>query len=362
MWIWYVSQSSGGDLAAIIATAQQYGLQTLIVKSGDGSQAWSQFNPQLVSALHLAGVRVCAWQYVYGIHPIYEAEVGAAAVNAGADCLLIDAESEYEGRYVQAQEYMKKLRQLIGARFPVGLAGFPYVDYHPAFPYSVFLGPGGAQYDVPQMYWPDIGTTVDDVFAHTYEFNAPYGRPMVPLGEVAGNPPPGQVYRFRQISRAYGAIGVSWWDWQEASARDWLAVGRPVGNLTGFAADPAMPTLTIRPQGGVWGGDLVVWAQEHLYRAGIAIMVDGQFGAQTQAAVASFQTAHGLPVTGAVDLPTWAALLRYPPARVTWVRHSGKTMAVAARATLTLATPASAHLRAVRYEIPRDLGAGRLRP
>jgi Putative peptidoglycan binding domain len=361
MWIWYVSQSNGGNLASIVATARTYGISTLMIKSGDGTGAWSQFNSQLVAYLHANGLKACAWQYVYGNQPIYEAEVGAAAVDAGADCLLIDAESEYEGKYVQAQEYVKKLRQLIGAGFPVGLAGFPYVDYHPAFPYSVFLGPGGAQYNVPQMYWPDIGTTVDYVYSHTYEFNALYGRPIEPLGEVAGNPPPHQIVRFRQMSRSYGAPGLSWWDWQESSQRDWSAVGRSVGNLRGFAADPTMPTLSVRSAGGIWGGDLVVWAQEHLYKALGPITVDGSFGGQTQAAVEQFQTAHGLPPTGIVDPSTWGALLRYPPVAVTWITKRHKAVAVAGRAghgPLTLTVPASAHLPAIRYEIPRDLGAG----
>ena len=359
MWIWYVSQSSRGNLSSIVGTARTYGLSTLMIKSGDGSTAWSQFNSKLVASLHADRLQVCAWQYVYGSHPIYEAQVGAAAVRAGADCLLIDAESEYEGRYVQAQEYVKKLRQLIGSRFPVGLAGFPYVDYHPGFPYSVFLGPGAAQYNVPQMYWPDIGTSVDDIYAHTYEFNTPYGRTIEPLGEVAGNPPPGQVVRFRQMSRAYAASGVSWWDWQESSARDWRALGQPVGNLAGFTAAPATPVLSLPSDGGVWRGDLVVWAQEHLVKAGQPVQIDGSFGAETQAAVLQFQTAHGLPVTGIVDEATWQALLRYPPANVTWSTGARKTVATASRTSLTLPVPRSARLPARRYEIPRDLGAGR---
>ena len=41
-----------------------------------------------------------------------------------ADCLLIDAESEYEGKYIAAQTYIQRLRKLIGANFPVALAGF----------------------------------------------------------------------------------------------------------------------------------------------------------------------------------------------------------------------------------------------
>lgn len=358
MWIWELSRSSGGDATQLIAIARQYGLSALVIKAGDGSSAWSQFNSTLVSELHAAHLRVCAWQYVYGSHPIFEAEVGATAVREGADCLVIDAESEYQGRYVQAQEYVKKLRQLIGSRFPVALAGFPYVDYHPSFPYSVFLGPGGAQYNAPQMYWSDIGTTVDGIYAHTYSYNLPYGRPIEPLGEVAGNPPPRQVLRFRQLSRSYGAGGVSWWDWQESSPRDWRALGQAVGNLSGYTLQDAPPSLTPRGQGGIWAGDLVVWAQEHLVRAGLAVKIDGDYGAHTQAAVEQFQAAHGVPVTGLVDPTTWPVLLRYPPAAVTWSRHKGKTSASAARAGLILPPPRSARLRARGYEIPPHLGAG----
>jgi hypothetical protein len=327
-------------------------------QAGDGSTAWSQFNSTLVSQLHSGGLRVCAWQYVYGEHPIFEAEVGAAAVKDGADCLVIDAESEYQGRYVQAQEYLKKLRQLIGSRFPVGLAGFPYVDYHPSFPYSVFLGPGGAQYNVPQMYWVDIGTSVDEVYAHTYSYNLPYQRPIEPLGEVAGNPPPSQVVRFRALSRTYGAAGVSWWDWQEATTREWKAVARPAGSLAGYARRDSPPTLSVRGAGGMWAGDLVVWAQEHLYRAGERLQIDGDFGPRSQTAVRQFQSSHRLPVSGMVDGPTWAALLRYPAPAVTWTTSHGKTTASAARGALLVRVPQSAHMRARAYEIPPHLGAG----
>jgi len=359
MWMWYVSQSSGGSVSSIISTARSYGLSTLLIKSGDGPTYWSQFNSTLVDELHAAGLKVCAWQYLYGDHPIFEAEVGATAVQAGADCLLIDAESEYQGKYVQAQEYVKKLRQLIGANFPLALAGFPYVDYHPSFPYSVFLGPGGAQFDAPQMYWHDIGVSVDEVYNHTYSYNLPYGRPIEPLGEVAGNPAPGQVIRFRQLSRAYFAGGVSWWDWQESSARDWKALDQPAGSLTGFTPQATFPTLSLRGAGGIWAGDLVVWAQEHLLRAGYTATIDGDFATQTQVAVESFQTAHGLPVTGIVDPATWQALLRYPAPPVTWSKHKGKSTASAARAALILAPPWSSHLKARGYEIPPHLGAGR---
>ena len=53
-------------------------------------------------------------------------------------------------------------------------------------PYSVFLGPGGAQFDVPQIYWHAIGTTPDAAYAHTFIQNRIYGRVIAPLGQIYG--------------------------------------------------------------------------------------------------------------------------------------------------------------------------------
>jgi len=330
MWIWYVSMSDGGNLSSIIADAHKYGISTLFIKSGDGAGAWSQFNSQLVSTLHAAGLKVCAWQYVYGDYPTTEAQVGAAAVADGADCLAIDAESEYQGKYVSAQVYIQTLRQLIGASFPVALASFPYIDYHESFPYSVFLGPGGAQYNIPQMYWVDIGTSVDAVYAHTYEYNSLYGRAIAPLGQLDGSPSSSDLLRFRQLARAYGAPGVSWWDWQDATAAGWNAISEPVGDLSGFTPSSSVPTVGLGAQ-----GDLVIWAQEHLYSAGQPIAVDGDFGPQTKAAVQSFQAAHGIATSAIIDAPTWQALLRYQPVAVTWTTNGAVVAAAAPSAAVS---------------------------
>lgn len=355
MWIWYVSSSNGGSLSSIISSAHRHGVTTLMIKSGDGSGAWSQFNSQFVSALHAHGLRACAWQYVYGDDPVGEAQVGAAAVRAGADCLLIDAEGQYEGKYVHAQSYIKELRKLIGGRFPVGLAGLPYVDYHPSFPYSVFLGPGGAQYNVPQMYWTAIQTTVDDVFQHTYTYNRPYGRTIAPLGDISSSATPtNEILRFRQLSRSYGAPGVSWWDWQDASAQSWRAISRPVGSLQNFNASSSIARLGLGAQ-----GDLVVWAQEHLYSAGQHIRIDGSFGPNTRRAVNRFQSAHGLPSIGSIGPLTWQALLQYPAVRVRWTASGARIASMSGGDQLTMPVPKSARLRDKRLEIPPRLsGAG----
>ena len=153
---------------------------------------------------------------------------------------MIDAESDYKGRYREAELYMRELRRLVGPDYPIGFTSFPYVHYHSTLPYSVFLGPGGADFNVPQMYWRAIGTSVDrdlpdhlhaqpdlqaaDLPART-DLDAAVARP--------GGP------RFRSLAAAYGATGVSWWSWQETTARDFTTSARRYRRLLAHRATPA---------------------------------------------------------------------------------------------------------------------------
>jgi hypothetical protein len=343
MWIWYVSRSTGGDPAAIGAQAREHGIQTVFVKSSDGTTWWSQFSPALVAALKAEGLRVCAWQFVYGTHPAGEAAVGVRAAQTGADCLVIDAESAYEGRYAQAQSYLTALRAGVGDGYPLGLSGFPYVDYHGAFPYSVFLGPGGVQANLPQIYWKAIGTSVDQAVAHTYTWNEVYKQPIFPLGQLYSDPSPGDVSRFRQLADLHGATGVSWWSWQSASARGWAALASALIPLAGPPPLPSYPALARGAK-----GDVVLWAQEHLIAAGESVATDGVYSAAMAQAVTDFQTSRALPVTGKLDAATWPALLRYAPQTPPWAKG-----AKAARIAVAGGRngPRSARMRARRDEL-----------
>ena len=344
MWIWYLSHSSHGRLGAIAKKARGHGLNTVFIKSGDGTTYWSQFSPSVVSGLHARGLNVCAWQFIYGRKPGKEAAVGAAAVANGADCLVLDVEGQYEGKYPQASYYMSSLRSRIGADYPVGLASFPYVDYHPALPYSVFLGPGGAQYNVPQLYWKDIGTTVDQGYIHTWVWNRIYGRPIAPLGQVYNKPKAGQIRRFRALALSHGFDGVSWWSWQSAGKRQWKAVASPVSPAAA-GPYPSYPFLHVGSK-----GDFVAWAQQLLAGGGYSVPINGYFQGPTQAAVYSFQANHGLPQTGNLDVPTWSLLVQNKPLAVTWT--SGGAVAAGSRHGVILHSPKSAKLPPVRDEIP----------
>ena len=338
MWIWYVDQSDGGNLANIVAQAKAASVTTLYIKSSDGaSNFWSQFTPALVQTLHANGLKVCAWQYVYGTNPTGEADLGAEAVADGADCLVIDAETEYQGHYAAAQTYIDTLRAKIGSTYPLGLASFPYVYYHESLPYSVFLGPGGAQYNLPQMYWKDIGTSVDTVYANTWISNRVYGRPILPLGQTYSNPSTSDLERFRAEALDYGAAGLSFWDWQSTTATGWAALAAPLAPLTSVTPNPTWSSLA---QGST--GDQVLWMQEHLAAAIPSQTTTGIFDATTAANLETFQTSHGLPVTGTTTAATWQALLALTPIAVNWTGKSpssgGSTTTTTSSTTSTNAT------------------------
>lgn len=308
MWIWELRRADGGDVAAIAARARAAGITTIFVKSSDGPRSrWAQFNPELVVALHAQGIRVCAWQFVYGNDPLGEASLGVDAIADGADCLVIDAESAYKGKYAAAQQYMAALRATVGPAYPIGLTSFPYVDYHPTLPYSVFLGPGGAQVNLPQVYWKDIGGTVDAVSARTLAQNRVYNVPLAPIGQTYGGAPPADIARFRSLWTAYGAAGYSWWSWQHTTETGWAALMQPVLGPALPPPDPGWPLLARGKS-----GDQVRRLQQHLASHDAAVAVTGRFDATTEQALRGFQAARGLPATGTTDALSWQALLTLP--------------------------------------------------
>jgi Putative peptidoglycan binding domain len=337
MWIWQLEKTEGGDVDAIAARAAAAGVTTVFVKAGDGTTPWAQFSPLLVGALHQHGLKACAWQFVYGSSPSGEAKVAAGAVQAGADCFVIDAETSYEGRYASAQTYMSALRAAAGPSYPIGLTSFPYVDYHPNLPFSVFLGPGGAQANLPQAYWKDIGGTVDAISAHTLAHNRIYQVPLAPLGQTYDNPPAADLRRFRQLWAAYGAQGLSWWSWQATDNAHWKVLDEAAPGPS-VEPDPGYPAL-----GKGAKGDEVIWLQEHLTTTYPDVSVTGKYDTATIAAVKALQTANGIGVTGTTDASTWQAALKLPFTAVDWTAKSAK----AAVATASAARSRKSELRRV---------------
>jgi hypothetical protein len=360
MWIWQLDKA--GSWAQVARKAKANNVSALYIKSANGSSEWTQFTPAMVDYFQSKGFKVCGWAYLYGGTakwgtPAQEAVASANAYRKdGADCFIMDPESEYEGRdrYVAADKYMTKLRQLVGPDFPVALATFPYVQLHGSMPYSVFMRPdGGAQGNAPQMYWDTIRVTPDRIFDRTYGWNQLYGRPIYPIGQTymgegrSTFPKTNDIKRFRVLSEAYGSPGVSWWEWSQSSAAGFSAATKPLTS----AAEPKQAVVPTVGRGSKEYpvGDWVVWAQEHLNGAGVTVPVTGNFGAQTQKAVRAYQAANGLPVTGKLDPATWQTLLRETPVSTRWgTARRGPASAAAVRGG---SAPESAGIPAKRNEL-----------
>ena len=168
--------------------------------------------PSSSPALHANGLRACAWQFVYGNDPAGEAALGVDAIAAGADCLVIDAESRVRGQVRQPRSSTwRALRAAVGPAYPIGLHHLPLRRLPLArCPTRVFLGPGGAQANLPQVYWKDIGGTVDAVSAHTLAHNRIYGiadRPARP--DLPATRRPRTSPASARLWAAYGSAGLS---------------------------------------------------------------------------------------------------------------------------------------------------------
>ena len=309
--LWIDEVPLGASPQSLAVAAQQAGARTLYVKAADGVTEEPQFSPSLIAGLRAFGVSVCAWVFAYGGEPAPEAQAAIAAVHSGAACLVVDAESAYEQRYGQAQVYVRALRGSLGARFPVALAGQPEVLQHPKFPYSVFLGPGGFGFDMPLMYWRDLGLSVRGAYAKVLPVNAIYGRPIVPVGQLYGEPGAGELEQFRTLAASYGLAGTSFFDLDSAAAAGLSALAMAPLHAPRRTVAPA----TIRPGAD---GDEVDWAQELLNAGGARLPVGGFYGAETDRAVARFQRRHRLPATGILGPATWRALLRLRAREPSW--------------------------------------------
>jgi putative peptidoglycan binding protein len=312
----WIAQVPVQETPAVLAgQAEAAGVHTLFVKAADGSSAEPQFSASLVGGLHASGASVCAWTFAYGLNPATEAAVAVAAVHDGAQCLVVDAEGQYDGRYGAAQAFVKALRAQLGARFPIGLAGQAEVLQHPTFPYSVFLGPGAFNFDLPQMYWLELGASVDRAYAATIGVNSIYARPILPVGQIFGAATAAEVARFRALGGAYGLRGLSFFDLDSAQPSLLASLAAPAPRL------PRRATLAPTVRAGA-DGDEIVWAQELLNAGGARLPVGGFYGAQTSRAVARFQTQHHLPSNGVLGPATWRALSRLRPLEPSWATRA----------------------------------------
>ncbi len=211
--------------------------------------------------------------------------MGARAVDAGADCLIIDAESDYEGKYASADAYIRKAAQADRSRLPARPRELPLRRLPPRLPLlGLLLALEAPSTTRPSSTGSTSGTSkVATAFAHTYTFNRPYDRPLYPVGQTYDNPPRRQLKDFRQApapTTRTGELVVVAGDLRRGVARDHQACRR---------------ARLRRPTTSTWSSPAVIAATWSSGRSscwphgGYDVPISGRFNGRTERAVVALQ-------------------------------------------------------------------------
>jgi hypothetical protein len=193
-----------------------------------------------------------------------------------------------------------KLRALVGPDYPL-IATVPRPSPKRWFPFAEAT----AAFDAiaPMVYWQNRDPATD--VAGAIAALAPFGKPVLPVGQAydggpeggpAGPPPKDALVRFMNTATAKGALGVSFWVWQTATAEHWAAIAEAV--------------QWHLPAGDPKNRSQVAYLQRVLTLLGRPTAADGILGPDTRAGLSFVQQRLGLPGTGVLDAPTVHSILR----------------------------------------------------
>jgi hypothetical protein len=231
-FIWKIRDCEAGNPENIAAIAKQAGLQHVLIKIADGVFAYNKDRnndrdlvPPVVEALRAQGISVWGWHYIYGNHPISEANIAAERVKElGLDGYVIDAEIEFEqpGKANAAQRYIDRLRTEL-PNLPLALSSFRFPSFHPRFPWSVFLEK--IDINMPQVYWEQAHNPAVQLRRVVKEFkNLNPVRPVIPTGPAykAGgwSPTVSDTNEFLNTCKTLKFTGANFFSWDEC--RDYL--------------------------------------------------------------------------------------------------------------------------------------------
>jgi len=221
VWIWQLEQC--GSVPDVIARAREMGLAGLLVKGWDGGRYWPQIE-SIVGPAHRAGLLVAAWGYSYGTDPAGEAAAAKRALAAGADWLVVDAEAEYENADGKsaAVRLGKAFRNAVGG-VPVGLTSFGLPDLHAGFPWQEFCA--WCAVVLPQVYWGLFGMSVQAALARSLNGLNRFQKPVMPAGQCYDRVTADEIILFGRLAENAALPGISYYDWQHASAEQLQAVG-----------------------------------------------------------------------------------------------------------------------------------------
>jgi len=262
MWIWQWDSTDGGNAAKIVDQAAAERLHQLWIRVGDSMNGFygAKELDALLPVAHAHGIAVMAWGFPYLWDPVGDAQWTAqilawrAPDGQRVDGYSADIEESTEGVMLSAERaaaYLELVRQAAGNRLVVATV-YPPTDsnWDGGYPYRA-MAPYIDAF-APMVYWectdPASDATSDvarlstlrpvHVIGQAFNFAGTGGRTISPSGA--------EIAEFLGASKRAGAMGASFWVWQEATPEEWAAVDgfpwRPSGPRTAPAR--AIPSRT----------------------------------------------------------------------------------------------------------------------
>lgn len=255
MWIWEWDSTDGGNADEIVHQAMAAGLRQLWVRVGDSQNGFygAQELGALVPVAHAHGIAVIAWGFPYLWDPVGDAQWTAQILDwrspdgQRVDGYSADIEEATEGVMLSAQRaavYLELVRQAAGSRLVVATV-YPPSDsnWGGAYPYKA-MAPYVDAF-APMIYWectdPGSDASVDiarlaalrpvHVIGQAFNFAGTGGR--------TNSPSAAELDEFMRASKRAGAVGASFWVWQEATAEEWTAVSGFAWKASGLPPKPA---------------------------------------------------------------------------------------------------------------------------
>lgn len=240
MWIWEWSSTDGGNAVEVVQQAMAAGLHQVWVRVGDSMNGFygAQELNALVPVAHAHGIAVIAWGFPYLWDPVGDAQWTAqildwrAADGEQVDGYSADLEESTEGVMMSAQRaavYLEVVRQSAGSRLVVATVYPPSdANWSGGYPYQA-MAPYVDAF-APMVYWecadPGTDATADvdrlltlrpvHVIGEAFNFAGSGGRTDSPSGA--------EISEFMGASQRAGALGASFWVWQEATPDEWTAL------------------------------------------------------------------------------------------------------------------------------------------
>jgi len=243
VWIWNWRRCEGGDAQRVAERLKAAGCRGALVKAFDGGR-WFAQGPSfrdISRALKSRGLAVGGWGYLYGRDTAGEAQRAIETAQYGeADLLMLDVETEFKSHPDAAEDICRRIRQEVGADYPLYYSTFAIARYHRSFPYAAFER--HCTGTAPQVYWNAFRWPLSQALGWTYEDYAAMGIPpgrVFPVGGLYREgfvqyPSPDQVREFVRAAQNAGSRGVSFWSYEHMSEEMWQAVAS-----AGMDAPPA---------------------------------------------------------------------------------------------------------------------------